>query len=249
MKIIKYKKTSNNIYTIYLDNKESIKLYDDTIIKYNLLVIKEIDNLEEVLKYNKKLEAYYIALNYINKKMRTTKEVRKKLEDYPSEAINMAIERLTKEGYLNDKEYLRVFIKDQVNITSYGKLKIENKAMILGFSKEDIKNVLDSYDKSIFNSKLEKLIEKKIKNNSKYSVNKLKEKILIDLNGQGYDKGDILNILSSYEIKEPANILDKEYEKAYRVLSKKYEGYELKNKIIQKLVSKGFSYDIVKNRV
>ncbi len=249
MKIVKYKKGSNNQYTISLDNGESIKLYDDTIIKYSLLTKKEIDDIDEIIKYNKNLEAYYIALKYINTKIRTTKEVENRLKDYPTSSINNAIERLTKEGYLNDKEYLRILVKDQVNITSYGKLKIMNKAIGLGFSKDEIEEELGKYDNSIFTSKLDKLIDKKIKSNSKYSRNKLKEKILIDLVNQGYNKNEIIDVLNNKDIKEPSNLLDKEYNKVYKVLSKKYDGYELTNKIIQKLVSKGFSYENVKNKV
>ena len=38
--------------------KEKISLYDDVILKYELLLKKEIDNklLEEIIKYNEKIE-------------------------------------------------------------------------------------------------------------------------------------------------------------------------------------------------
>jgi len=42
MKILKYKKYKTNSYKISLDNKEDIVLYDDTIIKHDLLRNKEI---------------------------------------------------------------------------------------------------------------------------------------------------------------------------------------------------------------
>ena len=43
MKIIKYTKKSANKYNILLENQESISLYSDLILKYNLLILKEID--------------------------------------------------------------------------------------------------------------------------------------------------------------------------------------------------------------
>ena len=43
MKIIKFKKDKNNIYKIYFDDDVVISLYDDVIVKYNLLVNKEMD--------------------------------------------------------------------------------------------------------------------------------------------------------------------------------------------------------------
>ena len=38
-------------------------------------------------------------------------------------------------------------------------------------------------------------------------------------------------------------LLNKELEKQYRKFSKKYEGYELKQRLTQNLARKGFSYD------
>ena len=51
MKIIKYTKKSANKYNILLENQESISLYSDLILKYNLLILKEIDkNTLEAIK-------------------------------------------------------------------------------------------------------------------------------------------------------------------------------------------------------
>ena len=249
MKIIKYKKLKTNTYKLVLDNKEEIVLYDDTIIKYDLLRTKEINDLDSIIKYNKSIESYYIAIKYITRKLRTEKEVRNKLIDYPSKAIDNTIERLIKEGYINDKNYLKISIKDYINITSYGPNKIVYKLIPLGFTKEEIYNELDNYDKEIFINKLDKLIDKKIKTNTKYSISKLKEKIIVDLSNQGYNKNDIYNILTTKDIKVNKSILTKEYNKIKKQLSRKYEGYDLKNKLTQKLVSKGFNYEEVKNLV
>ena len=44
MKIISYKKIKQNKYEVTLSNNESVLLYDDIILKYELLTKKEIDN-------------------------------------------------------------------------------------------------------------------------------------------------------------------------------------------------------------
>ena len=246
MKILKYKKVNGNKYSLELDNKESIKLYDDTIIHFDLLRIKNIEDLEEIYIYDKDMEAYYKSVNYLNRKMRTSKEIRKYLEDYPSKTIEKTVERLNKEGYLNDSRYLKVYIANQISISSYGPYKITKKSMDLGFNKDEIKIELDQYDNKIFLDKIEKLIDKKIKSNNKYSSNRLKEKIIIDLVNNGYDKTDIINILNTKTIKSEKSILEKEYNKAFKILSKKYEKYELETKLLTKLLAKGFYYDDIK---
>ncbi len=246
MKVLKYKKTNSNKYILNLDNGESIKLYDDTIIHFDLLRTKSINDLEEIIKYDRDVEAYYKSIKYLERKMRTTKEIKKYLIDYPSKTIDKVIERLSKEGYLNDNHYLKVFISNQVAITNNGPYKIMKKLEMLGFSKDEVYEEISKYEKEIFLDKLEKLIDKKIKSNTKYSSNRLKEKIIIDMSNNGYDKKDIINILSTKTIKTANGVLDKEYDKAYKKLSKKYEKYDLENKIITKLLSKGFNYDDIR---
>ena len=41
MKIIKYTKKNKNTYEITLENKEIITIYDELILKYDLLITKE----------------------------------------------------------------------------------------------------------------------------------------------------------------------------------------------------------------
>ena len=54
MKIKKISKKKGSLYEIILDNNELLNLYDDVILKYNLLLKKEIDEKEikEIIKFN-----------------------------------------------------------------------------------------------------------------------------------------------------------------------------------------------------
>ena len=76
MKIKKYKKDKSNKYKVLIDDEE-ITLYDDIIIKYNLLMKSEIDvsTYNEMIKENTLLLGYYEAIKYITKKMRSKKEI------------------------------------------------------------------------------------------------------------------------------------------------------------------------------
>ena len=54
MKIIKYTKLKNSQYKIILENGTEVKLYDDVILKENLLLTKEITNkqLDKIIILN-----------------------------------------------------------------------------------------------------------------------------------------------------------------------------------------------------
>lgn len=77
MKILKYKKGKRNEYKIITDKGE-YTIFDDVIIKYELLLKKELKEQEwnKILKENQLLQAYYEGLKAINTRLRTTKEIR-----------------------------------------------------------------------------------------------------------------------------------------------------------------------------
>jgi len=81
MKITNYKKKKTNLYEVTLSNNEKLLLYDDVILKYELLLKKEINEkeLDEIIEFNSYLESYNKALKFIITKLRTEKEIRTKL--------------------------------------------------------------------------------------------------------------------------------------------------------------------------
>ena len=54
MKILKFKKQSKDKYKLYFDDNSEITLYEDVIIKNNLLITKQIDKklLDDLEKEN-----------------------------------------------------------------------------------------------------------------------------------------------------------------------------------------------------
>ena len=248
MKIEKYTKLRDNRYEVLIDGIK-VKLYDDVIIKYELLRMKEIDDdlFNEITKYNDKLDAYYRSLKYITKKLRTEKEIEEYLKkDFTKKTIDETVKRLKENGYLNKELYLKSYLADQVNLGNYGPNKIKNNLIKLGFKEEEIKDTIETIDEDVWLEKIRKNVKKMIANNKSLSSNKLKEKILYNLSMMGFYKWMIEDIINESEFKKTDDILKKEYEKAKSKFSKKYDGYELENKILGSLVTKGFYYDDVK---
>ena len=136
MKIKSFKKEKNNKYKIIFESGEDIVLYDDVIVKYNLLVNKTFDTnkLTEIIKYNSNLDAYYLSLKYISKKMRTKLEIRKYLEkkDIDSKTIDETINKLVNNKAINEDLYIQAFCNDQINFSNIGPNKIVSKLKDLG---------------------------------------------------------------------------------------------------------------------
>ena len=232
MKIQKYIKDKQNKYRVVIDDEEYI-LYDDVIIKYNLLLIKEIDNktFKEMFGLNDELKSYYDSIKYISRKLRSEKEIYEYLEKkgIDESTIKKTIKRLRDSKFLNDDVYLN----------NNGHKKIEVNILKLGFREDIIKEKLSSIDESVWKDKLEKYIDKKIKTNHTSSSNMLKIKITNDLINLGFMKEDIISILNKKDLNDEF-ALKKEYIKSKRLLSSKYEGTTLENKIRERLFRKGF---------
>lgn len=243
MKIIKYQKLHNNEYKIYTE-KEIYKLYDDIIIKYELLIKKELkeNELKNILAENELLAAYYTSLKAINTRLRTEKELATllKKQNYTAKSITYSLERLNKEGYLNHKVYIEAYIHDRLNLYLEGEQKIKNNLLELGFLEEEITPLLDKVDKKIYLAKITKYLEKKAKTN-KSSIYEFKHKILNELLMKGFLKEDINSLIENLELEENNANLEKLINKLTQKYLKKYDLNTTKLKIKAYLYQKGYS--------
>ncbi len=241
MKIEKYKYLGNGKYKISIDNSEHI-IYEDIILKYSILGKESITQkeLDTYIKDNEFYEAYYKSVSYIKTRLRSEKEIRKHLsKDYSNKTIESVIERLIKEGYIDENIYTDAYITDQINLKINGPIKIENDLIKLGISKDIIEKHLINFTKDEQYKKIKKVIEKEIKLNKNKSEVMLKNKILKALIDKGFYKEDILNCIEDFSF-DDSKIYEIEYRKAYDKLSKKYSGKELEYKVKEKMYQKGF---------
>mgnify|MGYP004457845699 CR=1 FL=1 len=243
MKIMKYKKAKQNTYIITIDMKD-YTLYDDIIIKYELLLKKNIkeEMLNTILKENKALESYYVALMYLTKSERCKSEIEAylKKKGYSIVSINATVNRLTKEGYLNEQNYVSHFLHDEIALTMNGPEKIKKRLLQLNINEYIINDTLNKIEKKVWQEKITKIINKKISTNKTLSAPLLKQKIGNYLYQNGYAKEMFYPLLESEKVENDNNILKREIEKQKRILSRKYSGKELEYRLKVKLLQKGY---------
>lgn len=252
MKIKCYKKCKNNKYQIFfVGNKENIHLYDDIILKFNLLLKKEITEkeIQELVKENDKLECFYKAIKYLSIRNRCKKEIKEYLKrnNFSDKEIEHTIMLLEEKKLINREEYLRAFIDDQISLTKNGPQKITQKLISLDYEEAEIKAYLDTIDQNIWQEKLESLIAKKEKNTKKESSNKKRERILYSCIQEGYNREDIIPILKNLNFEEDNEFLEKEALKLYNKLAKKYQEPNLSYQVKARLINKGFNYSNIEN--
>ncbi len=247
MKIERYKKGSGGKYRILLDNGEVLILYEDVILKFNLLLKKDISDkdLIEINKYNQECEVYYVALDSVNRRFKSVYELEEVLrrKQYSKEFIALAVEKLLKQGYLDDRLFSKSYINSQILTTNKGPLKIKRELLDKKVPLEIIDEELLNYSEDEQLAKIEKLTTKMLKTNRNRGGIVLKQKIINDLKNLGYENDLITKIVSQQNFSNNDDIRKKEYEKLRKRLSRKYSGVELERKIKEKLYQKGLYYE------
>lgn len=244
MKIEKFSKTKNSMYIIALDNGNKIKIHEDLILKYELLLTKIIDNnmLEQLLVENQVYEIYELALKYLKIRLRSRKELKNYLvkKGFNNDQIEEVIELLFKQGYLDDKTYTVSFIHDKILMSNYGPNKIKSELESVGISTDIINENISCFTEELEKERIEKLVNKQIKLNHNKGSMVLKKKIQSYLLNLGYST-NLINLNLNGKKLVDDNLYQKEYEKLYNKLSKKYSGKELEYKLRQKMYQKGFN--------
>ena len=224
MKILKYKKISRGRYKLSTDTSELV-LYEDVILKNNLLYNKDItlEILEKIMNENIYYEAYDLSLSFIEKKLRTKKEVINYLEDkgFNKRVIDETIKKLESVNLLNVRAYVEAYVNDKVNLGNSGPYKIKKELVNLGIDEEEINEYLNTISEDIWLSKLDKIVDKKMVSLKNKSLFMIKNKLNMDLAIMGYDKNMINEVLSKLT-KNDGEAMKKEMEKAYNIIRMKY---------------------------
>lgn len=247
MKIIKYRKGSKGLYRVELEDGRVLSLYEEVILKFELLLKKEVleEDFEKIEKFNQECDVYYVALNSIKSRFKSEYDAREFLikKEYPIEMIDMAIEKLLKQGYLNDRSFAKSYINNQIITTTKGPNKIKKELLGHRVEEKIIDEELVVFDDESQIEKIEKLAYRLYKNNHTRGGSVLKRKISSDLIMAGYDQYLISRVIDKLDFSNNQDIVKKEYDKLYKRLSKKYSGKELEYKIKEKLYQKGLYYE------
>ena len=200
MKIDKYERIGVGKYRIFLDNGEIIDTYDEVILRYDLLLKKEISpSIYSKIVRDTKLQEYYnLCDKYISYRIRSVKEI----EDYLKkknvglEDIEEVVDALKRDQLLDDDHFAECFIKDKLSFTTMGNYKIINELQKQHISSDIIDKYSYLMDDDVMLSRIERLVNKKMLATGNLSGYKLRDKIYRYLIGQGYSSSLVVTVLN-----------------------------------------------------
>lgn len=188
---IEVQKRNKERVNVYIDNVYTFSAYSELIYKENLKVNSEVDE-EKLLRIAQKenvSKCKETALRIIERSYKTEKEMQNKLieKGYDSESVGIAINFLKEYNFINDNNYVKMYIKDR--ISTQGKQKIKYSLIRKGISDDIIEEFLEDIESEDEKSAAIELAKKKYKSISRTETDRFKlwNKLCRYLVGRGYD--------------------------------------------------------------
>ena len=238
---------------IFFVNREKLEISFDAYTSNYIYVGKELSDkdIEKLVRVSglKKLMEY--AMKLLSKGHYTEWRMREKLyaKGGDKESVDFIIDRLKQNDLIDDSAFAYDYVC-YANERCYGKNRIKEELAKKGVFAEEIEKI--RFPESLEKKKALSLIPSLEKRYAKYSYESKKQHIYYALLAKGFDS-DValfaLNSVSHKNDKDEINKLKADYKKAKEKYKKKYDGYQLKEKVIQRLRSKGYRYSDIRRIV
>lgn len=265
-KIETQKKRKDRV-NVFVNDEFSFACSTELVYYHNLSKGREINEefLKEVLDEDNYIKCKSYALKIIEKFYKTENEICEKLIklEYNDKTIERVIKFLKDYGFVDDKKYVQMFIREKIK--SCGKSKINYMLSKKGVSKDIIKEELEKIDYNYQLEIAENLAEKKYNIIVKKEIDKRKiyNKISNYLLSKGYEYSIINSVIKRIDTIYEENIKDIVEEdidceqdleelkniaiKRYKIITKSESDREkIYRRLGQFLLRKGYGWDKIK---
>lgn len=185
-------------YNLYLDGSYKFPVSANTVLAAGLHVGLEIteEELDKVQQAAEIGNAHDKALNYLDLRRRSTKELRDYLwrKEFEPEVIQAVIDRLARVGLLNDEDFARAWVRDRLLLKPKSKRALSAELFAKGIPRETADIVLSELDGDDELGALQDSINRKLRQ-SKYASRENDDKLIAALAREGYRYSDIKNCL------------------------------------------------------
>lgn len=247
MKITKLEK-KKKLYLMELDSQEKCYITEDTIVRFMLSRDKNITQQEfnEIQVFAQFSYGKNLALFHLSFKSRTEKEVRDYLKkhDIDLKIASQVILNLKEDNWINDRQYAYTIVNANQLSGDKGPYLLLQKLSQKGVVKTTVEEVLNEFDFSQVAQRVAKKLLKKY--DGKLPARALQEKIIQNLTNKGFSYADAKfaydQLNSHVDSETTQELIFKELDKQYPKYARKYEGYELKQRLTQVLARKGYDF-------
>lgn len=244
MKIISNIKRNKKLFQVELNSGEELLLLEQTVTEFNLYKNKELSDqyLKEIQEYNQVEDYFLLATKLVNKGTRNKDKLVEHLSKNGAKKsqIKMVMDKLQKFGYFDEEKLIKEVVAN-CNAKYLGVNKIKSTLISKGIAEEKVSKL--KFNNLVEFSKAEIQSKKLIKKYKKECFESLKRKTYLGLIQKGFDDSvskECVEKFCKFDKKHELNMLKLDYAKYFSSYSRKYKGNELKQKIVNRLLSKGY---------
>ncbi len=218
----------------------------DSYTEFHLYLNKEVGPAEyrKLQSYAESDALYSFAISSLSRSLLSVKEMRDKLnkKNKDSKLVETVISRLLAQHLLDDEAYIKEYLEYRAMPSLYGKKRILFELSRKGISEKRLSKLTFPEEKEIERAKeFASLQTGKL---VKLPFAMKKRKLLSSLQARGYSlevaEQAVASIPLEFDDKLEQTGLEKEFNKAKAHYERKYEGYDLRERIYAALARKGY---------
>jgi regulatory protein len=195
---IEAQKKNDDRVNIYVNDEFFIAIFTELVYTFNLkkgMTIEE-ESLKRILNEEMYMKAKNKALNILAKADQSEKKVREKLSsDFEDDTINMVIEFLKKNNFINDDILAQKIVNTNVNLNRCGKNRIKQNLYNKGIDKQSIDEAISDIDTDVEFENAMYLAKKRYDRVKKEDKRKIYQKISQHLAYKGFSYDIIKRVL------------------------------------------------------
>ena len=179
-------------YNIFIDNEYAFSVSERTLAEKRLLKGTELstEDIKEIKKAESDSHAIQLAMSYLSYQPRSVYEILEYLNKHEisQDASQAAVQNLIKLNYLNDNNFARLFIKNNLRVGKDGPRAVDRKLKQKGLAADVIQEALYEIEDEEWIDAGLRLVHSLIHQVGKLSYKDIKQKALTKLRAHGFDQ-------------------------------------------------------------
>lgn len=147
---VERQKGNKHRYNLFVDGEYAFSVHEDIMIKHRLIKGETVEQAEiaRIVQDDERHQCYLEAIRYIGRRPRALKEVKMHLKEkgYEPDRASEAVDRLLREGYLNDESFAKLWTEHRIVSQRKGRRWVEMELSQKGVDDGDIAAALKGID-------------------------------------------------------------------------------------------------------
>lgn len=187
-------------FIVQIDDEQELIFAPETVLKYGLAPEKKYSDQEflRILQEDNLQRAKDQAMRYLSIRPHSRRELVQKMfrKGYRSEIIHQALDRLQEIDLVNDRQFAKLFIQNELRLRPVGRALLKKKLIEKGIPREMYESILsEMYTEEAELEIAGNLAAKFLRMNSRFEGKKLREKMVRFLQGKGFGWEHIQQVL------------------------------------------------------